>query len=234
MNSLLAAHPSPAILDPYITLGSRITSQAVHPAGLCYGAIGTDTAGSVRIPAAFCGVVGCKPTYGRVSNRGVIPLRPSLDHVGPLTRSVADSGLLLQALAGYDPDDITSADVPVPNYGVEALASRKVRVRLGVPRRLFYDQLSPDIEKVVHQALAVLGQFSQSTQDVELPELTMLPVAPTGAEIYAYHGNYMARNPELYQEETLLRLRGTVDVSAPAYIEAIHSIGRLSLPPGNS
>src|SRR6185503_1030175 len=98
----------------------------------------------------------------------------------------------------------------------EALGSRKVRVRLGVPRRLFYDQVDPDIEKVVHQALAVLRQFAQSTQDVELPELTMLPVAPTGAEVYAYHAQYMARSPELYQEETLLRLRGTVDVSAAA------------------
>ncbi len=211
----------------HIAGGSSGGAASAVAAGLCYGAIGTDTAGSVRIPAAFCGVVGYKPTYGRVSNRGVIPLRPSLDHVGPLTRSVADSGLLLQALAGYDADDVTSADVPVPDYDAEALASRKVRVRLGVPRRLFYDQLSPDIEKVVDQALAVLGQFSQSTQDVELPELTMLPVAPTGAEVYAYHANYMARSPELYQEETLLRLRGTVDVSTPAYIEAINSIVRL-------
>jgi aspartyl-tRNA(Asn)/glutamyl-tRNA(Gln) amidotransferase subunit A len=156
----------------------------------------------------------------------VIPLRPSLDHVGTLTRSVAGSALLLQPLAGYDPDDITSADVPVPNYA-EALGSRKVRVRLGVPRRLFYDQLDPDIEKVVHQALAVLGQFAQSTQDVELPELTMLPVAPTGAEVYAYHAQYMVRSPELYQEETLLRLRGTAEVSAAAYIDAMRSIERL-------
>jgi aspartyl-tRNA(Asn)/glutamyl-tRNA(Gln) amidotransferase subunit A len=109
----------------------------------------------------------------------------------------------------------------------EALGSRKGRVRLGVPRRLFYDQLDPDIERAVHQALAVLGQFAQSTQDVELPELTMLPVAPTGAEIYAYHAQYMARSPELYQEETLQRLRGTAEVSAAAYIEAIHSIERL-------
>ena len=210
----------------HIAGGSSGGAAAAVAAGLCYGAIGTDTAGSVRIPAAFCGVVGCKPTYGRVSNRGVIPLRPSLDHVGSLTRSVADSALLLQPLAGYDPDDITSVDVPVPNYA-EALGSRKVRVRLGVPHRLFYDQLDPDIEKVVHQALAVLGQFAQSTQDVELPELTMLPVAPTGAEIYAYHSQYMARNPELYQEETLLRLRGTAEVTAAAYIEATHSIERL-------
>ena len=210
----------------HIAGGSSGGAAAAVAAGLCYGAIGTDTAGSVRIPAAYCGVVGCKPTYGRVSNRGVIPLRPSLDHVGLLTRSVADSALLLQPLAGYDPDDITSADVPVPNYA-EALGSRKVPVRLGVPRRLFYDQLDPDIEKVVHQALAVLGQFAQSTQDVELPELTMLPVAPTGAEVYAYHAQYMARSPELYQEETLLRLRGTAEVTAAAYIEATHSIGRL-------
>ena len=85
-------------------------------AGLCYGAIGTDTAGSVREPAALCGIVGLKPTYGRVSVRGVIPLSVSLDHVGPIARTVSDAAVMLQAIAGYDARDTNSADMPVPDY----------------------------------------------------------------------------------------------------------------------
>ena len=161
-----------------------------------------------------------------MSNRGVIPMRLSLDHVGPLTRTVSDSALLLQQLAGYDPEDITSVDVPVPNY-TEGLSRGKLSFRLGVPRALFYDKLDPDIEKAVQQALVLLSQWGQSTQDVELPEVRNLPVAPTGAEVYAYHAQYMARSPELYQEETLLKLRQTAEVNAATYMDAIHSLERL-------
>ncbi|MBZ5700127.1 MAG: amidase [Acidobacteriia bacterium] len=210
----------------HIAGGSSGGSAAAIATGLCYGALGTDTAGSIRIPGAFCGVVGFKPTYGLVSNRGVIPMRPSLDHVGPLTRTVSDSALLLQQLAGYDPEDITSVDVPVPNY-TEGMRMDKLSFRLGVPRALFYDQLDPDIENAVQQALVLLSQLGRSTQDVELPEVRNLPVAPTGAEVYAYHAQYMARSPELYQEETLLKLRQTAEVSAATYIDAIHSLERL-------
>ena len=210
----------------HIAGGSSGGYAAAIATGLCYGALGTDTAGSIRIPGAFCGVVGFKPTYGLVSNRGVIPMRPSLDHVGPLTRTVSDSALLLQQLAGYDPEDITSVDVPVPNY-TEGMRMDKLSFRLGVPRALFYDQLDPDIENAVQQALVLLSQLGRSTQDVELPEVRNLPVAPTGAEVYAYHAQYMARSPELYQEETLLKLRQTAEVSAATYIDAIHSLERL-------
>ena len=210
----------------HIAGGSSGGSAAAVATGLCYGALGTDTAGSIRIPGAFCGVVGFKPTYGLVSNRGVIPMRLSLDHVGPLTRTVSDSALLLQQLAGYDPEDITSVDVPVPNY-TEGLSRGKLSFRLGVPRALFYDKLDPDIEKAVQQALVLLSQWGQSTQDVELPEVRNLPVAPTGAEVYAYHAQYMARSPELYQEETLLKLRQTAEVNAATYMDAIHSLERL-------
>ena len=210
----------------HIAGGSSGGPAAAVAAGLCYGALGTDTLGSVRIPGAFCGVVAFKPTYGLVSNRGVIPLRPSLDHVGPLTRTVSDSALLLQPIAGYDPEDITSVDVPVPSY-TEGSRVGKLSFRLGVPRVLFYDKLDPDIDKAVQEALAVLSQFGQSAHNVELPEVTNLPVAPIGAEAYAYHAQYMATSPELYQEETLLRLRPTAEVSAATYIDAIHSLERL-------
>ena len=210
----------------HIPGGSSGGSAAAVAAGLCYGALGTDTLGSVRIPASFCGVVGFKPTYGRVSIRGIIPLSPSLDHAGPLTRTVADSALLLQTLAGYDPQDTTSVDVPVPDYS-KGLKARKLSLRLGVPRTLFYENLDSEIEQAVNQALAVLGQFASGTRDVELPEVASLPVGPTRAEVYAYHAQYMASSPELYQEETLLRLRPTAEISAASYIDGLRSIERL-------
>jgi aspartyl-tRNA(Asn)/glutamyl-tRNA(Gln) amidotransferase subunit A len=210
----------------HIPGGSSGGSAVAVAAGLCYGALGTDTLGSIRIPAAHCGVVGLKPTYGRVSIRGIIPLSPSIDHAGPLARDVADAAILLQAIAGYDPEDTTSADVPVPDY-FKALDARKLSVRLGVPRTLFYENLDPDVEQAVNQALTVLSRWAHGMQDVELPEVTALPVGPTRAEIYAYHAQYMAASPELYQPETLERLRPTAEITAATYIQGVRSIKRL-------
>jgi aspartyl-tRNA(Asn)/glutamyl-tRNA(Gln) amidotransferase subunit A len=210
----------------HIPGGSSGGSAVAVAAGLCYGALGTDTLGSIRIPAAHCGVVGLKPTYGRVSIRGIIPLSPSIDHAGPLARSVADAALLLQPIAGYEPEDTTSVDFPVPDYS-KALDGRRLSVRLGVPRALFYENLDPDIEQAVNQALTVLNRFARGTQDVELPEVKALPVGPTRAEIYAYHAEYMAKTPQLYQSETLERLRPTAEITTATYIHGVRSIERL-------
>ena len=130
--------------------GSSGGSAAAVVAGLAYAAIGTDTAGSIREPAALCGCVGLKPTYGRVSSRGVIPLSASLDHVGPLAASVADAAIVLQAIAGYDAADITSVDVPVADY-VGALREDAKRLRVGVVRDYFFDDLDAEV------AAAALG-----------------------------------------------------------------------------
>jgi aspartyl-tRNA(Asn)/glutamyl-tRNA(Gln) amidotransferase subunit A len=111
--------PFPAVRNPWntdhIPGGSSSGSGAALAAGLCYGALGSDTGGSIRTPSSHCGIVGIKPTYGRVSRYGVVPLSWSLDHAGPMARSIEDCAILLQALAGYDPKDPASADVPVPN-----------------------------------------------------------------------------------------------------------------------
>src|SRR6202050_2932246 len=120
--------------------GSSGGSAAAVVAGLAYAAIGTDTAGSIREPAALCGCVGLKPTYGRVSSRGVIPLSGSLDHVGPLTATVADAAIVLQAIAGYDAADVTSADVSVADY-IDALREDTRTFRVGVLRAYFFDDL---------------------------------------------------------------------------------------------
>jgi aspartyl-tRNA(Asn)/glutamyl-tRNA(Gln) amidotransferase subunit A len=135
----------------HIPGGSSGGSAVAVAAGLCYGALGTDRLGSIRIPAAHRGVVGLKPTYGRVSIRGIVPLSPSIDHAGPLARTVADAAILVQAVAGYDPEDTTTVDVPVPDYS-KALDARRISVRLGVPRTLFYENLDPEIEQAVNQA----------------------------------------------------------------------------------
>src|SRR5439155_10360840 len=116
--------------------GSSGESAAAVAAQLCYGAIGSDTGGSVRQPAAYCGIVGLKPTYGRVSTAGVIPLSWSLDHVGPMTRTVTDAALVLQAIAGYDRQDPASIDAPVPDYSATISGSTK-SLRLGIPRAYF-------------------------------------------------------------------------------------------------
>jgi len=196
------------------TGGSSSGAAAAVAAGMCYGAVGTDTGGSVREPAAFCGIVGLKPTYGRVSTRGVIPLAWTLDHVGPMTRTVTDAALMLQALAGYDANDATSVDAAVPDYA-NAFGDTAA-LRLGVPSPLFYDDLDPEIDATVRAALAVLGKLAASVRPIDVPldrDTTTLK-----AEAYAYHHEFAAKSPELYQPATLERIRSGAEISAADYI----------------
>jgi amidase len=145
-------------------------SGVATAAGLCYGAIGTDTGGSIRFPAAANGVVGLKPTYGRVSRAGVFPLAASLDHVGPLTRSVADAAALLYAMAGYDPRDPTSSRLPVPDY-VLALDQGIAGLRLGVDERYLTVGVHPDVSRAVLAAVEVLKAQGAAIVAVTVPEL---------------------------------------------------------------
>jgi aspartyl-tRNA(Asn)/glutamyl-tRNA(Gln) amidotransferase subunit A len=196
--------------------GSSGGSAACVPAGMAYAAIGTDTAGSIREPAALCGCVGLKPTFGRVSCRGVIPLSTSLDHVGPLAASVEDAAIVLQAIAGYDPAEINSADLPVHDYvGVMKEGTQKLRV--GVPRRHFFDDLDPEVSSAIEHALMGISTLVASVKDVSLDVPTDRTVQ--AAESYAYHSENMAKNPELYQPETLRRLHTGEKVTAAEYIE---------------
>lgn len=199
----------------YIAGGSSGGSAAAVAAGLCYGAIGTDTAGSIREPAALCGVVGLKPTYGRVSARGVIPLSWSLDHVGPITRTVADAAAVLQVIAGFDAGDINSEDTPIADY-VAGLSNRPKTLRIGVPRTYFFEGLDAEIESAANQALSVLTALAADIREIELEAPTDRTVQ--SAESYAYHSEYVRRTPELYQAETLRRIRTGADVSAGDYI----------------
>src|SRR5882672_5276364 len=148
--------------------GSSGGSAAATAANLCFGSLGTDTAGSVRIPASYCGVVGFKPTYARVSNRGVVPLSWTLDHTGPLCKTVEDAALLLGVIAGFDELDPTTVDAPVPDYG-RALKMPVAKLRLGVPRTPFFDNLDPEIGKAVDAAIEVLRKLTASLREVQLP-----------------------------------------------------------------
>jgi aspartyl-tRNA(Asn)/glutamyl-tRNA(Gln) amidotransferase subunit A len=199
----------------FIAGGSSGGTAAAVAAGLCYGTIGTDTAGSIREPAAVCGVVGLKPTYGRVSARGVIPLAWSLDHVGPIAATVADAAVILQAIAGFDAGDISSEDIPLADYVAE-LGSGPQTLRIGVPREYFFASLDAEIESAVEQAMSVWTRLGAVVRDIELEVPTDRTVQ--SAESYAYHAQHVARTPELYQPETLRRIRTGADVSATEYI----------------
>jgi aspartyl-tRNA(Asn)/glutamyl-tRNA(Gln) amidotransferase subunit A len=191
--------------------GSSGGSAASVAAGLGYGAIGTDTAGSVREPAALCGIVGLKPTYGRVSLRGVIPLSLSLDHIGPIARTVSDSAVMLQVIAGHDSKDPLSADVPVPDY-VAGLRTGVKQLRIGVPKKFFYEDLDPETASAVEQAIGVLRTLGCDLSEIEIDVPTDRTLQT--AESYAYHAEFTSRSPELYQPETLRRIRRGEDIGA--------------------
>jgi aspartyl-tRNA(Asn)/glutamyl-tRNA(Gln) amidotransferase subunit A len=199
-----------------ITGGSSGGSAAAVAAGLACGAIGTDTAGSIREPASLCGCVGLKPTYGRVSSRGVIPLSASLDHVGPLTATVADAAIVLQAIAGYDAGDITTVDVPATDY-ISAIKEGVRSLRVGVPRAHFFDELDSEVASAMEHALRGIGTMVTRVREVTLEVPTDRSVQ--AAESYAYHAENIAKRSELYQAETLRRIRTGEEVSTAEYIQ---------------
>ncbi len=204
----------------HIAGGSSGGSAAAVAAGLCYAATGTDTAGSIREPAALCGCVGIKPTYGRVSARGVIPLSWSLDHVGPLAATVGDAAIVLQAIAGYDALDLCSADVPVSDYVSTVVSGRSEgtkSLRVGIPRAYFYDELDDEVRAAVEKALAVIGTLVAHVRDVQVEVSSDRTVQ--AAESFAYHAENVARTSELYGPETLRRIRSGERISAAEYIQ---------------
>jgi aspartyl-tRNA(Asn)/glutamyl-tRNA(Gln) amidotransferase subunit A len=197
--------------------GSSAGSAAAVAAGLCYGAIGSDTGGSIRQPAAFASIVGLKPTYGRVSTRGALPLSWSLDHLGPMTRRVRDAALMLQAIA--DPvDERGCAAAPLPDYA-KALEEKRP-LRLGIPRSPFYEGLHPDVEQATRTALGILESLGARSLDVTVDTAVDSAIVVLRAEAWAFHEARVGSSPELYQPETLKRIRGGADVTASAYIAA--------------
>jgi aspartyl-tRNA(Asn)/glutamyl-tRNA(Gln) amidotransferase subunit A len=196
--------------------GSSGGSAAAVATDLCYGALGTDTGGSIRTPASYCSVVGLKPTYGLVSIRGIIPLTLSLDHCGPLTRSVMDAAMMLNALAGYDRLDIASVEHAQEDY-VAAVRQPVSDFRIGIARAPFFDLLDADVATVVDEALRVLATLTRSQSDVMLPSTRDITV---GAETYAYHEETFGRMSGRYMIPTRRSLQSGANAKAGDYIRA--------------
>ncbi|HXP83067.1 MAG TPA: amidase [Bryobacteraceae bacterium] len=201
-----------------ISGGSSGGSAAAIAADLCFGTLGTDTGGSIRIPSSHCGTVGLMPTYGRVSNRGVIPMAWTLDHVGPICKTVEDATLMLGVIAGFDELDPTTVDAPVPDY-TRALKMQVAKLRLGLPRLNFFEGLDPEYAKAVNAAIEVLRKLTASVTDVQLP----IPVNTAtiwGPETYAYHAKWLTESPEKYQTATRTQMIRSNEVRPDVYAEA--------------
>jgi aspartyl-tRNA(Asn)/glutamyl-tRNA(Gln) amidotransferase subunit A len=200
--------------------GSSGGSAAAVAARMCAGALGTDTAASIRFPASCCGVVGLKATHGLASIRGIVPLSEMHDHVGPLARSVEDAALIMRALVGYDPLDAVSIRAesnPIP----AAISHDVAGLVVAVPRTPFYDALDPDIDAAMKRALEVVGRLARVVADVEFPA-TDYGFATLNAEIYEYHAELVAdpARRALYKPVTLERILGAANVSAKDYIRS--------------
>jgi aspartyl-tRNA(Asn)/glutamyl-tRNA(Gln) amidotransferase subunit A len=202
--------------------GSSSGSGAAVAAGLAFGAIGTDTGGSIRWPAFCCGIAGIKPTYGRVSRRGVFPLSWNLDHIGPMARTVLDCALMLQACAGYDPLDGGSADEPVPSY-TEGIEDGIAELRIGVPWGLFQESCDPAILALFENAverMRGLGAEIASVESLRIHELTAAhwPIMVTDAT--AYHLADLQQRPEEYSRTFRLYMAAGALVEATTYLQA--------------
>jgi aspartyl-tRNA(Asn)/glutamyl-tRNA(Gln) amidotransferase subunit A len=198
--------------------GSSGGSAAAIAANLCIATLGTDTGGSIRIPASLCGIVGFKPTYGRVSSRGVVPMAWTLDHVGPMCKTVEDAALMLGAIAGFDPLDPTSVDAPVPDYN-RAIGAPTARLRVGVARTPFFQNLDPEVAKAVEAAIDVLRKLTAGVMDVQIPEAGNIADV-WNSEIYAYHEPWITKTPQLYQQATRTLIEGAGRTSSLTYAQA--------------
>jgi aspartyl-tRNA(Asn)/glutamyl-tRNA(Gln) amidotransferase subunit A len=205
-----------------ITGGSSGGSGAAVAANLCYGALGSDTGGSIRIPAALCGTVGMKPTFGRVSKSGVFPLSWSLDHVGPITRTVEDNALMLNVLAGHDPEDLYSVDRPAEDFARNL--RRGLRgAGIGLPTSFYFDHVDGEVKARVREAVEVFRSLGAKMREVEIPNLADTLHAQRlilGAEAYAVHEERLESEAETFGEEVNERLMDGERPKAYRYAKA--------------
>ena len=207
----------------HITGGSSSGSGSAVAARLTFAALGSDTGGSIRMPAHFCGVTGLKTTVGRISRAGAMPLSWSLDTVGPLARSVEDCALLVGLMAGADPEDPTASALPVPDYMAAARQSIK-GLRIGVPTAFYVDDLDPEVARVLDETLAVLTKEGAEIVKVELPDQRQLTAAcqfVLATEAAAFHRRWMIERPQDYGAQVYMRLQNGLAISAVSYLEAM-------------
>ena len=200
--------------------GSSSGSAAAVAAGLCAATLGSDTGGSVRVPAAFCGIVGIKPTYGRVSRHGVFPLAWSLDHVGPLARTVEDAAIVLEAIAGRDPHDPTTSRRPVPSYRA-ALTGDVREVRVGVVRQWMETSMEPEVRAAVSSAIEHLDGLGARIVDLDVPAVRLGPPASNAimaVEAYGVHRRWLRERPRDYSPDVRHRLLAGALLPSHAYL----------------
>jgi aspartyl-tRNA(Asn)/glutamyl-tRNA(Gln) amidotransferase subunit A len=221
--------PFPPARNPWnldhITGGSSSGSGAAVAAGLCMGALGSCTGGSIRGPASLCGLVGLKPTYGRVSRSGVVTLSWSQDHCGPMTWTVEDTAYMLQALAGYDPKDPTTSTAPVPDYS-RSLREGIAGLTVGVPRHFFFtpgEQVNPEVVAIVEKELEALQGLGARLEDISIPSLDYVRAANSVimlSEAFAFHEKNLKSRPGDFGEMVRARFRIGGLFSASDYLQA--------------
>jgi aspartyl-tRNA(Asn)/glutamyl-tRNA(Gln) amidotransferase subunit A len=226
-NAHYGAVHNPFALD-HITGGSSSGSGSAVAARLTFAALGSDTGGSIRMPAHFCGVTGLKTTWGRVSRAGAMPLSQSLDTVGPLARSAEDCALLLGLMAGADPHDPTAATGPLPDY-VAATRQGMKGVKIGVPTAFYVDDLDSEVARVLDETIAAFKQQGAEIVSVELPDQRQLTAAcqfVIAVEAAAFHKRWMIERPQDYGPQVLMRLQNALAISGVSYLEAMRWRGQ--------
>jgi aspartyl-tRNA(Asn)/glutamyl-tRNA(Gln) amidotransferase subunit A len=206
-----------------VTGGSSSGSGAAVAACLTFAALGSDTGGSIRMPAHFCGVTGLKTTVGRISRAGAMPLSQSLDTVGPLARTALDCALLLGLMAGADADDPTAVAGALPDYVAATRKSIK-GLKIGVPTAFYVDDLDPEVARVLDETMAVLKREGADIVQVELPDQRQLTAAcqlVLAVEAAAFHKRWMIERPQDYGPQVLMRLQNGLAIPGVSYLEAM-------------
>src|SRR5450631_579148 len=207
----------------HITGGSSSGSGSAVAARLTFAALGSDTGGSIRMPAHFCGVTGLKTTVGRISRAAAMPLSQSLDTVGPLARTAGDCALLLGLMAGADPADPTAVGGPLPDY--MAATQRPVKgLTIGIPTAFYVDDLDPEVARIIDETVAVLKREGATIVQVELPDQRQLAAASQlvlAVEAAAFHKRWMIERPQDYGPQVLMRLQNGLAIPGVSYLEAM-------------
>jgi aspartyl-tRNA(Asn)/glutamyl-tRNA(Gln) amidotransferase subunit A len=207
----------------HVTGGSSSGSGSAVAARLTFAALGSDTGGSIRMPAHFCGVTGLKTTVGRVSRAGAMPLSQSLDTVGPLAQSAEDCALLMGLMAGADPQDPTAVAIPVPDYMAATKGSLK-GMRIGVPTAFYVDDLDSEVARILDETIAVFKREGADIVQVELPDQRQLSSASQlvlAAEAAAFHKRWLIERPQDYGPQVMMRLHNGLAIPAITYLEAM-------------
>jgi aspartyl-tRNA(Asn)/glutamyl-tRNA(Gln) amidotransferase subunit A len=207
----------------HVTGGSSSGSGSAVAARLTFAALGSDTGGSIRMPAHFCGVTGLKTTVGRISRAGAMPLSQSLDTVGPLARSAEDCALLLGLMAGADPEDPTCLGGGVPDYAAATQQSIK-GLTIGIPSAFYVDDLDAEVARVLDETKALLKSEGANIVQVELPDQRQLTAAcqfVLAVEAAAFHKRWMIERPQDYGPQVLMRLQNGLAIPAVSYLEAM-------------